>query len=224
MALNTTEILDLETMTYRAGPEMREARAENVVVPLDGVPPFNHRALVVGAAGPALASTEILNIETMKWGDGPDMTTARGGMAVLSGGGQWVFVAGGIGRGITDILNSTEMLNVTTLKFEKGPAMLTPRWGACAARLDPNRILVVGGWDSVDTALATTEILDARTMVFTPGPPMTESRFGCTASQIPYPFQRSEVRVLIAGGCKGSVFECEAHATTEVLTSLPASA
>eukprot|EP00403_Amphidinium_massartii_P005607 CAMPEP_0178377320 /NCGR_PEP_ID=MMETSP0689_2-20121128/3858_1 /TAXON_ID=160604 /ORGANISM="Amphidinium massartii, Strain CS-259" /LENGTH=196 /DNA_ID=CAMNT_0019997371 /DNA_START=79 /DNA_END=665 /DNA_ORIENTATION=+ len=68
--LDTTEMLDLQTMTFTPGPSMTAARTSLAAGNLDA----RRLLLVGGSSGTAeISSTEILDLATMKFSPGPPM-------------------------------------------------------------------------------------------------------------------------------------------------------
>jgi hypothetical protein len=79
LALTTTEILDVRTMTFAPGPSMGSARSFCAAVPVDA-----RHVLVIGGRDsvPAASSTtELLDVATMEFVPGPTMQAARIGAA-----------------------------------------------------------------------------------------------------------------------------------------------
>ena len=187
--LDTTEILDLGTMLFSAGPRMLSKRCCCTAVALDA-----GRVLVAGGLGENHArhrTTEILDVATMTFAPGPDMLSQRYGcsaVALLEGNPRRVLVVGGCGPDRV-YLNTTEVLDLDTMEFSPGPTMRMGRY-ACAAVLlgdvDSRRrcLLVMGGIFPDDDGVKrnTTEVLDLETMEFTGyGPAMLAERRGFAA-------------------------------------------
>jgi hypothetical protein len=83
--LNTTEVLDLDTMTFSPGPTMHASRSMCAAVPLGG--DSRGRCLVIGGLDEdrkAVNTTEALDLETMEFTDGPAMLTGRYGIAAVT--------------------------------------------------------------------------------------------------------------------------------------------
>jgi hypothetical protein len=200
-SLNTTEVLDLETMRFSAGPTMLSKRYECSAVALDA-----RRILVVGGCDESvstLKTTEILDVATMTFAPGPDMLSARYGcsaVALLENPRRALIVGGCDGTGS---LNTTEVLDLDTMAFSHGPTMRTARWGCAAVLLgggDSRRrcLVVIGGSDDDDLEVNTTEVLDLETMEFTEGPVMLAEREGCAAVA-----DDTGDRVFVLGGSTG---------------------
>jgi hypothetical protein len=185
-ALNTTEVLNLDagaTGGFTAGPTMATARAGCAAVRLDA-----RRVLVVGGSyGPAspaarsMDTTEILDLETMRFSAGPRMLSKRFCCTAVALDAGRVLVAGGADENINSH-RTTEILDVATMTFAPGPEMLSERTGCAAVALEnPGRALIVGGHDDDGEGLNTTEVLDLDTMTFLRGPTMRTARVGCAA-------------------------------------------
>jgi hypothetical protein len=179
--LNTTEILDLETMRFSAGPRMRSKRVYCTAVALDA-----RRVLVAGGLdeiGYSHSTTEILDVATMTFAPGPEMLSERCGCsAVALENPRRALIVGGRGSGMLSV-NTTEVLDLDTMKFSPGPTMRTARYGCAAVPLGGGNsrrrcCLVIGGVDDekYTLALSTTEVLDLETMKFTDGPAMLTER------------------------------------------------
>ncbi|KAJ1451356.1 hypothetical protein M885DRAFT_570081 [Pelagophyceae sp. CCMP2097] len=202
-ALDSTELLDTQTMAFTGGPDMPTVRFGCAAVQIDG-----NRVLVVGGADyddKALNTTEIFHLSTLTFAPGPDMQTARFGCAAVALDARRVLVVGG--HDDASELSSTEILSLDTMAFAPGPAMTTPRNGCAAVALDEHRILVAGG-ESDSGLLNTTEIFDVQTMAFAAGPSMSSARLGCAAVSV------DAQHVLIIGGDDSSL---TGLATTELL-------
>jgi hypothetical protein len=182
-SLDTTEILDLETMRFSAGPTMLSKRSQCTAVVLDA-----GRVLVAGGVDgedAALKTTEILDVATMTFAPGPDMLSERYGCsAVALENPRRVLVIGGCDDDEKS-LNTTEVLDLDTMAFSRGPTMRAARYGCAAVLLggdSRHRCLVIGGMDEDDTKMSTTEVLDLETMKFTgDGPAMLAGRAGFAA-------------------------------------------
>jgi hypothetical protein len=108
VGLNTTEVLDLDTMTFSRGPTMRAARLGCTAVPLGG--DSRRRCLVIGGSdkgGIQVNTTEVLDLETMEFTDGPAMLAEREGCAaVADDAGDRVLVLGGYRTTEIDVLEA----------------------------------------------------------------------------------------------------------------------
>ena len=123
--------------------------------------PGERRLLVIGGSdgSNSLATTEILDIDTMAFSPGPAMFVGRWGCAVISLPGS-ILVVGGCAYSAQ--ARTTEALSLQTMTFAAGPAMLTRRTECAAFVLpqyhSPRRVLVVGGCDGIFFQ-STTEVL-----------------------------------------------------------------
>jgi hypothetical protein len=92
-ALETTEVLDTQTMTFTAGPDMLTPRSGCAAVQIDA-----DRVLVVGgvdADDEYLNMTEIFHLSTGTFTPGPDMQSARGHCAAVALDARRILVVGG---------------------------------------------------------------------------------------------------------------------------------
>jgi hypothetical protein len=211
-SLDTTEILDLETMRFSAGPTMLSKRFGCAAVALDA-----GRVLVAGGSYDHAAhrTTEILDVATMTFRPGPDMSSVRTGCsAVALENPRRALIVGGCGNDGVD-LKTTEVLDLDTMIFSSGPTMLTGRFGCAAVLLGGDsrgRCLVVGGSDEDGGKVNTTEVLDLETMEFTEGPAMLAGRAGCAAVAD----DAGDHRVFVLGGHRSCEIEVlEAAAATQ---------
>jgi hypothetical protein len=210
--LDTTEILDLGTMLFSAGPRMLSKRCYCTAVALDA-----GRVLVAGGVGENHAfhrTTEILDVATMTFAKGPRMLSQRSACSAVALGEnpRRVLIVGGRGPGNAG-LNTTEVLDVDTMAFSPGPAMRTGRY-ACAAVLlggSQQHCLVIGGHSGIigrRVLEKTTEVLDLETMEFTGyGPAMLAGRGACVAVA-----DDAGGRVFVIGGRERGIGVLEAAA------------
>ena len=64
-------------------------------------------------------------------------------------------------------ISSTELLNLGTMTFEPGPQMmLSSRIDCAVVTIDARRVLVIGGYDGLDSHLALTDREVARASIF----------------------------------------------------------
>ena len=136
---------------------MRSPRAGCAAVTLD-----ERRILVAGGANKndgRLKTTELLDIGTMQFTDGPEMGSRRACCRALRLDARRCLIVGGLDEN-EDVLATTEILDVETMAFleENGPSLQTPRFNFAAVAIEPERALVLGGYDG-RRSLATTEIL-----------------------------------------------------------------
>ena len=92
--LNTTEVLNISTMSFTLGPEMQSKRVGCAILPLD-----SQRFLVVGGndGNGALATTEVFDLDEMQFQPGPNMQSKRSALAATQIDPERVFVGGGHG-------------------------------------------------------------------------------------------------------------------------------
>ncbi|KAJ1461175.1 hypothetical protein M885DRAFT_507936 [Pelagophyceae sp. CCMP2097] len=180
----------------------------------------NGKVCVIGgcfsraAAAEDFETTEVLDLETMVFSQGPSLLCSkRLGCAAVSLGEGRVWVVGG--RDCGGNVDTTEVLDFTTGKTIAGPLLASARGFCAAVRLDEASVLVVGG--DVDrflstAQLSTCEILDVETMtlrVSESPPKMLEARSACAAVAL------GAGRVLVVGGHTGS----KRLASTEIFDS-----
>mmetsp|Transcript_19456 Transcript_19456/g.65733 ORF Transcript_19456/g.65733 Transcript_19456/m.65733 type:complete len:392 (-) Transcript_19456:851-2026(-) len=173
--------------TFRAGPEMREGRSFFASVNA------GNRVIVFGGSldGSELFTTEVLDVETLQFSNGPDLAKGITEFAAVTLDADRVLVVGGI-NGAGEYPTATEILTLSTLTLSPGPTF-SGRSGCAAVQIDADRVLVVGGNDGA-AQLATTMVLDVATLTFARGPTMTTARSGCAAIAL------DGKRILIAGG------------------------
>jgi hypothetical protein len=99
VTLNTTEVLDLDTMAFSPGPTMRTARYGCAAVLLGG--DSRRCCFVIGGRDEddtSVNTTEVLDLETMEFtGHGPAMLAGRAGCAAVADDASGrVFVIGGV--------------------------------------------------------------------------------------------------------------------------------
>ena len=87
------------------------------------------------------ARLDVYDLETDRWSRGPDMPTARGGLAAAALGARLVVVGGEQPSGT---FGQVETYDEPTAKWIGGPSLPTPRHGLGAASLG-DRVYVVGG-------------------------------------------------------------------------------
>ena len=172
-----------EGATFTPGPEMNRRRYNCAAVK------SGQRVVVFGGPGDG-RTTEVLDLNTNAFTEGPNMLHGRVGCAAISIGADRILVVGG-----GDEDDTTEFLDLNTLTFTEGPNMHTRRCGCAVVALDARRVLVIGGYNLDDgNNLSTTEVLDLETLTFTQGPNMLSARYGCAAVRL------DADRILVAGG------------------------
>jgi hypothetical protein len=87
------------------------------------------------------------------------------------------------------------------MAFAPGPSMGSARDDCAAVPIDAQHVLIIGGLDASDKALATTEVLDVAAMEFALGPTMPARRSECAATRLDVAGRRP--RILVIGGYDG---------------------
>lgn len=200
-SLDTSEVLDLQTMSFAPGPRLASGGRTTCAAAVDA----QGRWLVVFGGrdrGARLDTTEVLDVAAMTFAPGPPMAARRNlcAAAALAGGPAGsalrLIVVGGQ-DGATP-LDTTEVLDLTTMAFAPGPRLAGgPRHSCAACALPDGRVLVAGGLGAGGARLTSTEVLDAGATEFRPGPALSKPRSGCSAMLL------DANRLLIAGGQDG---------------------
>jgi hypothetical protein len=186
-ALDTTLLLDAQTMAFTDGPNLLAKRRGCAAVLIDA-----DRLLVVGGCSGIgrgwLNTTEILHLSTRTVTPGPTMQSARSNCAAVALDARRILVVGGFdGRSYlstTEILSLDTILDVRTMAFAPGPFMGSARAYLAAVAVDQRHVILVGGYDSASMPLATTKVLDVVSMEFSPGPQMQARRAGFSAARL----------------------------------------
>ncbi|KAJ1451779.1 BTB/POZ protein [Pelagophyceae sp. CCMP2097] len=102
--------------TFRAGPEMREGRSFFASVNA------GNRVIVFGGSldGSELFTTEVLDVETLQFSNGPDLAKGITEFAAVTLDADRVLVVGGI-NGAGEYPTATEILTLSTLTLSPGP-------------------------------------------------------------------------------------------------------
>ena len=102
---------------------------------------FGGMDIINGDAGDAVY---ILDVDSGRWRDGPEMSSPRSDLcgAYVDG---YVYAIGGYSLDGEETLNTVEALNIETGEWEKKEDMPTPR-GDCSAAAMGEGVIVVGGY------------------------------------------------------------------------------
>jgi len=76
--------------------------------------------------------------------------------------------------------------------------MSSERSFCAAVSVDARHVLLIGGKNESEKAVATTELLDVATMEFAPGPAMRTARYSCAAVRVDV--TNEQPRVVVIGG------------------------
>jgi Kelch motif protein/galactose oxidase-like protein len=160
------------------------------------------RVLIVGGYGfggaVAISLAELYDPATSSFRSTGELTPARGmntatrlsdGRVLIAGGGpaSWV-------TGVGPFLDVAALYDPGTGAFSPTGSMATAREGHTATLLANGRVLIAGGADRVDHAVASAELYDPTTGTFSPTGSMTTARAFQTATRL------SDGRVLMTGG------------------------
>ena len=162
----STEILDLATMQSAPGPALPRAWSHHAAAVLP-----DSRIILISGDGDGLdsldqpvdgSSTLILDPTTMRWTEGPAMSTVRAHAgAVVLGDGKIMVIGGDDTKYYPPVsLTSTEILDPTTMIWAAGPDLGVPRMNFGSAILPDGKIVVAGGSSHPGMDVSSTEVLD----------------------------------------------------------------
>lgn len=209
LALRSTERYDVAAGTWAARALMATARGQHHAFYLPSVVRLRNAPgiVVVGgvdAAGAAVASPELYDIEGDAWDPGVSVTpprrldaaTLRSGrsgepLVVTSGG----LVAGGPAPSTT---NRVDQYDVEGDAWSTLTPMAVARRNHAMVTLPDGRILVAGGFNAAGTPLGTTEIYDPTANSWKAGPPLITPRADLTLSVV------DATHVVAVGGVNAS--------------------
>lgn len=186
--IKTTEIYNVGTGTWSAGPALPEERFGHVAGVLS-----DDSILIAGGSTLAGNTTTAVRFSPGigSWSPAGDMSTPREwhvGAVLMDG---RMLVAGG--TDFTSTFATAELYNPSSNSWSSTGAMAEAREQPAMARLEDGRVLIVGGNDGLGN-LATAEVYDPGTGQWSSAPTMTHARQDATATLLP------GGRVLIAGG------------------------
>jgi hypothetical protein len=199
--LNSAELYDPRSGKFSYTGNMSQARFGHTATLLTTGPNAG-KVLITGGRTTndvSLASTEIYDPATGAFTAGPDMKVDRfRHTATLLHDGR-ILITGGYSSAQSHTVSSAEIYDPLTNSFTFLPhtTMTHPRMDHTATLLKDGRVLVVGGWNSVEgRTVASADLFDPLTNTFTPTTPMFLSRHEHTATLLP------DGRVLVVGGLR----------------------
>jgi hypothetical protein len=188
VGVSSTEILDLDTMTFRPGPEMGELLAYHGAARLG-----NGDVVIVGNYGGSIASY-IFDAETEQIRSGPLLNRIRANPIVVTNSRGEVVVIGGDQAGTTEVLDA-EGVRFTGVAVQLELPYSFPLW----CRIDDRRVLLnvatgfntaLGQWEYQKTTL----LIDLEDFTATPGPTMRQSHIQGSCAALP------DGRIVVMGG------------------------
>lgn len=190
--LESTEIFDVRTATFKPTENMRVKRSSHTATLLP-----NGKVLIAGGFnGDYLDSAEIFDPKTNRFESAGKMVSARSNhVAVLLKNGK-VLLAGGVGTGWT-FLSSAEIYDPETNTFINTGKMISPRESHTITLLANGKVLITGGHRGRRSEVeiySDAEIYDPATEKFNFGGKMTVKRHKHEAVLL------KDNRILILGG------------------------
>ena len=189
LTLASAELYDPVTGLFTATGSMTAARALHTATLLT-----NGQVLITG--GSNLGSAELYDPTTGLFTATGSMTTVRENhtATLLSDG--TVLVAGGANNNLVvpEYYASAEIYDPTTGLFTDTGSMATAREVHTATLLPSGKVLIVGGYNDISTAISSAELYDPGTGLFSDAGSMAVGRFELTATLL------TSGKVLVAGG------------------------
>ncbi len=199
--LRTAEIYNPHNGRFSYTGSMRQTRFGHTATLLTTGPNAG-KVLITGgrtANNVSLASTEIYDPAAGAFAAGPDMKVDRfRHTATVLNDGRILFT-GGYSSSLVNTVSSAEIYDPTSNTFTllTNTGMTHPRMDHTATLLKDGRVLVAGGWNSLESCtVASVDVFDPATNSFTPAAPMLLSRHEHTATLLP------DGRVLVVGGLR----------------------
>lgn len=149
--VKSTEILDVVTMRWRAGPDMKDVRREHGIATVGG------RVFAIGGtnAGGTTRSVEAFDVQKNEWAEVQPMNAPRNRPGVGVVGGKIIVMGGNSTGGFTA---SCEALDVDGGEWETVPAMPTERYEFGVAVIG-DRVFAIGGYNNRQVSCV--EVFDA---------------------------------------------------------------
>ncbi len=199
--LSTAELYDPDKGKFSYTGSMSQSRFGHAATLLTTGPHANQVLIIGGRTenNVSLQSTEIYDPETGTFSPGPEMKIDRyRHTATLLTDGR-ILITGGYSSTQSHTVSTAEIYDPTTNTFTllTNAGMTHPRMDHTATLLKDGRVLVAGGWNSVEgRTVASVDLFDPTPNAFTPTAPMFLSRHEHTATLLP------DGRVLVVGGLR----------------------
>ena len=207
--LNSVELYNPSSRSWSLTDSMHTVRGGHVAALLG-----KSSVLIAGGWVPSRQytdTTEIYDVQTGEFRDGPHLPTSVDGLAAASLLDGSVLVVGGqtspgLGTAAASVISPDGTLRIVG-------SMSQSRFKHEAVTLLDGRVLVIGGTPDDDELLRTTEIYDPTTESFSAGPTMKAGRYKLTGAASVMP----NGEVVVAGGGLGvEILNVAAGTSTEV--------
>ncbi|MCS6860681.1 MAG: hypothetical protein NZT92_10225 [Abditibacteriales bacterium] len=199
--LNSAELYDPHSGKFSYTGALKQSRFGHTATLLMSGP---HAGKVLIAGGRttndvSLQSTEIYDPEAGTFTAGPDMKVDRYRHTATPLNDGRILFAGGYSSAQGHTVSSAEIYDPVANSFTllTNTSMTHPRMDHTATLLKDGRVLVCGGWNSLESrTVASADLFDPATGHFIPAAPMLLSRHEHTATLLP------DGRVLVVGGLR----------------------